>query len=194
MNGQYKKDEKVIKDIIKQNVKPTNENEKIDVVIYYKNLKTKNLIMKNNMTRTQDPLMTSWTVYKFKCPNEDCELLNPSYIGQTRNTIKTRLQQHCRDGAIKEHMERKHNTGLNTEILENNTKPVKNFSKLNKLIIYEALLIIEERPDINRQIDNFTNPLKPYSRSPYANHHHPPASQTTQTQHQYNLRSQGRNM
>ena len=41
MNGQYKKDEKVIKDIIKQNVKPTNENEKIDVVIYYKNLKTK---------------------------------------------------------------------------------------------------------------------------------------------------------
>ena len=193
MNGQYKKDEKVIKDIIKQNVKPTNENEKIDV-IYYKNLKTKNLIMKNNMTRTQDPLMTFWTVYKFKCPNEDCELLNPSYIGQTRNTIKTRLQQHCRDGAIKEHMQRKHNTGLNTEILENNTKPVKNFSKLNKLIIYEALLIIEERPDINRQIDNFTNPLKLYSRSPYANHHHPPASQTTQTQHQYNLRSQGRNM
>ena len=148
--------------------------------------------MKNNMTRTQDPLMTSWTVYKFKCPNEDCELLNPSYIGQTRNTIKTRLQQHCRDGAIKEHMERKHNTGMNTEILENNTKPVKNFSKLNKLIIYEALLIIEERPDINRQIDNFTNPLKLYSRSPYANHHHPPASQTTQSQHQYNLRSQGK--
>ena len=94
-----------------------------------------------------------------------------------------------RDGAIKEHMERKHNTGLNSEILENNTNPVKNFSKLNKLIIYEALLIIEERPDINRQIDNFTNP-----RSPYANHHHPPASQTTQTQHQYDLRSQARNM
>ena len=69
-------------------------------------------------------------------------------------------------------MERKHNTGLNTEILENNTKPVKNFSKLNNLIIYEALLIIEERPDINRQIDNFTNPLKLYSRSPYANHQH----------------------
>ena len=46
---------------------------KIDV-IYYKNFKTKNLIMKNNMTRTQDPLMTSWTVYtvqyKFKCTNE----------------------------------------------------------------------------------------------------------------------------
>ena len=92
MDGQYKKDEKVIKDIIKKNIKPTNGNEKkIDVVIYYKNLKTKNLIMKNNMTRTQDPLMTSLTVYKFKCPNEDCELLNTSYIGQTRNTIKTRL-------------------------------------------------------------------------------------------------------
>ena len=53
-------------------------------------------------------------------------------------------------------MERKHNTGINTEISENNTKPIKNFSKLNKLIVYEALLIIEEKPDINRQIDNFT--------------------------------------
>ena len=78
MNSQYKKDEKVIKYTIKQNVKPTNENEKNDIVICYKNLKAKNLIMKNNMTRTQDPLMTSWTVYKFKCPKEDCELLNPS--------------------------------------------------------------------------------------------------------------------
>ena len=28
MNGQYKKDEKVIKDIIKKNVENTNENEK----------------------------------------------------------------------------------------------------------------------------------------------------------------------
>ena len=92
-------------------------------------------------------------------------------------------------------MERKHNTGLNAEILENNTRPIKNFSNLTKLIIYEALLIIiEERPDINRQIDNFTNPLKLYSRSPYADHHLPPASQTTQTRHQYNLRSQARNM
>ena len=100
----YKKDEKVIKDIMKQNVKPTNESEKYDVMIYYKNLKTTNLIMKNNMTRSQDPLMTSWTVLKFKCPNEDCELLNLSYIGQTSNTMKTRLQQHCRNGAIKEHM------------------------------------------------------------------------------------------
>ena len=41
MYGQYKKDEKFIKDIIKQNVNPTNENEQIDVVVYYKNSKTK---------------------------------------------------------------------------------------------------------------------------------------------------------
>ena len=46
----------------------------------------------------------------------------------THNTFKTWLQQHySRDGAIKEHMERKHSTGLNAEILENNTTRQKNF-------------------------------------------------------------------
>ena len=78
MDGQYKKDEKVIKDIIKKNIKPTNGNKKkIDVVIYYKNLKTKNLIMKNNMTKTQDPLMTSLTVYKFKSLMKTVNFLTP---------------------------------------------------------------------------------------------------------------------
>ena len=77
MNGQYKKDEKVIKYIIKQNVKPTNENEKIDVVIYYKNLKTKKLIMNNNMSRiTQDPLLTSYGL----CTNSNALMKTVNFL------------------------------------------------------------------------------------------------------------------
>ena len=87
--------------------------------------------MKNNSCASQDKLSKSWAVNKFKCPNEDCELLNPLYIGQTRNTIKRQLEQHQKDGAIKEHMEKKHNTSIQTQDLENNTLPVKSFKILS---------------------------------------------------------------
>ena len=188
MNNQYLKDEKVIKDIIKTNVKPTESNEELELIIYYKNLKTKNLIMKNDMTRTSDILSKSWTVYKYSCPREDCELPNPSYIGQTRNTLRKRLEQHCNDGAIKEHLHKKHKIDINQDHLEANTVPVIQFTDTQRLFIYEALLILAQRPDINRQKDNFINPLKLYARStPRPNI--PNISQGTQQQHEYNLRT-----
>ena len=43
------------------------------------------MIMKNNLSDSKtDAMSTSWTVYKINCPCGDCELPNPSYIGQTR--------------------------------------------------------------------------------------------------------------
>ena len=65
------------------------------------------------------------------------------YICQTGNTIKRQLELHQKDGAIKEHMEKKHNTSIQTPDLENNTLPVKSFQDLKRMTIYEALLIIE---------------------------------------------------
>ena len=189
MNCNYKKDEKVLKDIIKLNVKPINNQEELDVIVYYKNLKTRDLIMKNNSCASQDKLSKSWAVYKFKCPNEDCELLNPFYIGQTRNTVKRRLEQHQKDGAIKEHMEKKHNTSIQTQDLENNTLPVISFQDLKRMTIYETLLIIEQRPDINKQKYNFIDPLKLYSRSPHASNTPAPTAHQAPVQHRYNLRS-----
>ena len=38
MNNQYKKDEKIMKDIIRKNVKPANENDKMELIIYYRNI------------------------------------------------------------------------------------------------------------------------------------------------------------
>ena len=43
MTSSYKIDEKVLKNIIKQNIKCTNENESIKLNIYYKNMKVSNL-------------------------------------------------------------------------------------------------------------------------------------------------------
>ena len=41
MNERYKIDEKLMKDIFKSNVKPTNVEQNLEIIIYYRNLKTK---------------------------------------------------------------------------------------------------------------------------------------------------------
>ena len=38
-----------MKDIMRKNVKPANEKYKMELIIYYRNIKTKDLIMKNNI-------------------------------------------------------------------------------------------------------------------------------------------------
>ena len=62
--------------------------------------------MVNNLTRNADK---SHAIYEVTCPRGDCELPNPSYIGQTQNSILTRLNQHKQNGAILEHMATCHN-------------------------------------------------------------------------------------
>ena len=52
------------------------------------------------------------------------------------------------------------------------------YQEPKKLSLYEALVIIDKQPALNRQIDNFINPLKLFARS---NHDHQTfvAGQTT---------------
>ena len=121
--------------------------------------------------------------------NEDCELLNPLYICQTRNTIKRRLEQHQSDGAIKEQMEKKHINIASRHKIWKITPRIKSFQDLKRMTIHEALLIIEQRRDINRQKDNFINPLKLHSRSPHATNTSAPTPHQVPVQHRYNLRS-----
>ena len=73
-------------------------------------------------------------------------------------------------------MEKKHNTSIQTQDLENNTIPIKSFQDLKRITIYEALLIIEQRPDINRQKANFINPLKTLLQKSTCNQHFRPDS------------------
>ena len=40
MNGNYKKDEKILKDIINRNLKCVKPDSKLKIIIYYKNNKT----------------------------------------------------------------------------------------------------------------------------------------------------------
>ena len=41
-----------MKDIIRKNVKPANENDKMELIIYYRNIKTKHLVMKKTSLQT----------------------------------------------------------------------------------------------------------------------------------------------
>ena len=128
---------------MRRNVKSANENDKMELIIYYQNIKTRDLIMKNKniASNNNDLLSKSWSLYKFTCPHEDCELLTSSYIGMTRNTINKRLEQHCKDGAIKEHLRLKHQQNSTLELLQQNTCPVKQSRNTKRLFMYEALTI-----------------------------------------------------
>ena len=84
MNPQSKKDEKILKDIIKKNFKPANNTHEINTIIYYKILKDNNLIMYNDLTKDTDISSKSHAVYEVLCPIGGCALPNPLYIGQTR--------------------------------------------------------------------------------------------------------------
>ena len=113
-----------MKNIIRKNVKSVDHNKDIRTIIYYCNRKVNNIIMTNNLNRNEDPLAMSHVVYEIKCPVGGCELVNPSYIGQTRNNIRIRLSQHKQNGAIIEHLALHHNiTNITLEELTSNVSP-----------------------------------------------------------------------
>ena len=73
MSTSYKIDKRIIKKVIKENIRITNNNDKLDVIIYYKSPKTAPLIMKNNMNKKTQ------LIYRFTCPNDDCMHRSTNY-------------------------------------------------------------------------------------------------------------------
>ena len=84
MNDQYRKDEKTSRDLKKMSMqqKLPNISPLLSIIEAQKEYK---LIMNNNITRNRDKLTQPHAVNEVYCPRGDCELPNPSYIGQTRH-------------------------------------------------------------------------------------------------------------
>ena len=158
MHRNYKIDEKVLKEIIARNVKSVSNDERINVIFYYKNLKTVNLVMRNNLMTNSSPLCRTNVIYEFICPLPHCKAEN--YIGMTQTTVSRRLSYHAQSGSILKHFTSQHNSKPTREILVNNTNIVTFAENRYKLAIKEALLIQEKSPSINKQYDNFVNILK----------------------------------
>ena len=70
MSTAYKIAERIFRNIIDQNTRVVNNNDKLDLIIHYKNPKTSQLIMTNN-TNKKTQLKTTNLIYQFTCPNND---------------------------------------------------------------------------------------------------------------------------
>ena len=93
----YKKDENALRELISNNVKPCHDNVKVNLVIYYKNRKSCNLMLKNNPSPPPETMKRCNVVYHFKCPIMNCI---HEYIGMTTMRLSKRISCHGQEGAI----------------------------------------------------------------------------------------------
>ena len=164
MSTAYKTDERVINNIVKRGVIPVDTEDTIQFVIYYKNRKTSNLIMKNNTSLESSDLSKVGVIYRYSCPIGDCKLRNVSYIGMTTTTLSRRLTSHLQNGTPKMHTLQVHGSPLTREMLVNNTIILDNSSDKKRLQLKEALYICKEKPLMNIQIGTSSVPLPSHSR------------------------------
>jgi uncharacterized protein (DUF1778 family) len=164
MTEGHKTDERVLKSIVLNNIRSTTTADRIKLLIYYKNMKIRNLIMKNNPCKKSGPLQETNVVYKYTCPREGCRLLqNVNYIGLTSTTLSRRLTCHLQTGGPKNHMRETHNETLTRATLETHTRIVMRCPDATRLAIAEALIIKQESPAINLQTTGFVRTLKLFS-------------------------------
>ena len=155
MNSAYKVDEQVLKKIIKDNVKCKDNNNKLNIIIYYNNTKTKSLVMRNNLTRKKSRQLDHKNIiYHFSCPRDECirqQTVNNAYDGYTDCTLSRRLSMHLQNGAIKEHWLQVHGQKIDRKTIVECTKVRYREHDKTRLEILEALIILNEKPEINKQ-------------------------------------------
>jgi len=148
----YKTDERILKDIIHNNITIKKENTRIKLNIYYKSSTTASLVMKNSPDKPKNDLKKTSVIYDYKCTKGDCELLPEArYIGMTTTTLSRRLTMHLQSGAIKQHSVEVHNERLTRQDLVENTKIAKHFTDFATLQIHEAIMILRQAPTLNKQ-------------------------------------------
>ena len=92
-----KLDEKILKDIISTNVKCNKKGEHLNIIFYYINEETKNLVIKISPKTESETLDLANVVYNFKCNFMQC---NAEYINHTRTSLKKCLNNHYYKSSI----------------------------------------------------------------------------------------------
>ena len=91
----YKIDKKILKNIVNNNSYCTDENVKLEHIIWYRSKLTYKLVMTNNYEQKNAFNSTNMClVYQFIFPNEHCKLRKINYIGNTTTTLSSRLTMH----------------------------------------------------------------------------------------------------
>ena len=170
MNEHYQKDEKALKEIIRENV-TMKSNDRLKLVIYYKSMKTSNLIMRNNLGRKKvRELAKTNVIYDYICQKGDCEHLpsrNVTYSGLTTCSLSRRLTFHLQDGAIQRHNVIAHEAKVTRKEIETFTRIRYQENNITRLSILEALIINLEDPEINKQDTGKARTLKLYGNARY---------------------------
>ena len=65
-----------MRNIIKNNVRCRNNEDKLKLTIYYKTVPTKTLLMRNNLAPPTPSLQQTNLIYEFQCVQDDCEHLS----------------------------------------------------------------------------------------------------------------------
>ena len=151
MSSSYKADEKSLKKIVQNNVKPVEPTAELKLIIYYKTRSTSSLIIKNNCLPPTSPLQDVSLVYKFTCKYGDCSHRPSLYIGSTITTLSKRITAHLQDGAIKRHYLAKHNTSVSRKYIEENITALHKEKYVTRLRMAESVYINSIKPTINIQ-------------------------------------------
>ena len=117
MHVNYKRDEAVLKEIININVSATDSDSVVSLIIFYRNRKTSQLIMKNSPPAESDPLKRHGVVYQILFPANGC---NHSYIGMTATKLSKRLAVDLQAENFHQHYVR-HHRALQRPLLLQNT-------------------------------------------------------------------------
>ena len=168
MNPSYKRDEQRLKTIIKDHVKIKKPGDKLQLVIYYRSTKTRDLVMRNNLIPKVRDLARTNLIYDFECKIDECAHQNRSdvtYSGLTTCTLSRRLTYHLQNGAIKNHCITVHGRKITRKEIVEMTKARYYQNDYQRLEILEALIIFFEDPVINRQETGQKKVLKLYGTS-----------------------------
>ena len=147
----YKQETEAVKNIIKRGVQTTNSETKIDLRVYCKPNQMASLVMRNSTAPPKEKEAKTNVVYKFLCPERDCEPSSVSYIGLTSTTLRRRFQGHRSHGAIFQHYTEVHDRKPAVNELLESTSILGHESSSRRLMIAEAVSIKLQKPTLNVQ-------------------------------------------
>ena len=124
--------------------------------------------MKNNILANKRELSQTNIIYEFNCPRDECihhSTLNYVYLGYTQCTLSKRLSFHLQNGAILKHYRSEHKAKIDRKTAEKCLKIRYKKNDFDRLEILEALMIMVEKPETNKQGTGKKRVLKLYQQS-----------------------------
>ena len=143
MWSNYKIDEKHLNAVVKKNVTPVDKTFSIDLNIFNKGKKLKNILMKNKSYKSTSNYNV---VYQYTCSTGGCNFLK--YIGYTEQTLEDRFRQHQ---SVMKHLLDVHNMKMKRKDILKSVEILYQGRNMQELLIMEALFIVERKLLLNNQ-------------------------------------------